>query len=205
MLVTLPQKQIEHRHGSILTFSHAIHRKIKLLQRNGTLTDAFINNWSQLKKALDILIEYLNDSQPLLASAAIKGISLIGSATCLPLPAKPISDVAAVESTSSSVPTTYDPDEKMEIDGEKPECYTKSYVAKTVLRLLRSAHSRPKIREEAAICLGYLAIGDGHYFAQGNLNAFIKLIKLVSILINFFIFTILYIFSILKIFLSCFI
>lgn len=163
MLDTLSQKQIEHRHGCILTISHAIHRRIKCDQSIDTA------NWAELKRALILLIDFLNDQQPLLLAAAIKGISLIGSVTILPLP-NSLNDAA-----------TYDPDEKIDVDDEnKTHVHTKSLVAKTVLRLLRSAHSRPKIREEAAICLGYLAIGDGQYFTQGNLNAFIKMLKLTK-------------------------
>lgn len=161
MLDTLSQKQIEHRHGCILTISHAIHRRIKCDQ---SIDSA---NWAELKRALILLIDFLNDQQPLLSTAAIKGISLIGSMTILPLP------------NSSNDAATYDPDEKIDVDGDD-KMHTKSLVAKTVLRLLRSAHSRPKIREEAAICLGCLAIGDGQYFTQGNLNAFINMLKLTK-------------------------
>lgn len=164
MLHTLSQKQIEHRHGCILAISHAIHRRIKCDKSIDTA------NWQELKRALVVLIDHLNDQQPLLSSAAIKGISLIGSVTVLPLP-----------NSSNDAEATYDPDEKMDVDGDtESRVHTKSLVAKTVLRLLRSAHSRPKIREEAAICLGYLAIGDGKYFTQGNLNAFIKMLKLTK-------------------------
>lgn len=171
ILVMLPQKQIEHRHGSILAISHAIHRKIKLMRQGGQFNESSVANWPVLKNALSTLIAHLDDQQPLLVSAAIKGISLIGSATPLPLP--PSATSASTEST------TFDPDEAMDVDNE-PENYTKSYVAKSILKLLKSAHSRQKIREESAVCLGYLAIGDGAYFTKGNLNAFIKLTKLVS-------------------------
>lgn len=163
MLDTLSQKQIEHRHGCILTISHAIHRRIKCDKSIDT------TNWHELKRVLIVLIGYLNDQQPLLSAAAIKGISLIGSVTILPL------------RDSSNGASTYDPDEKMDVDGDsKSDEPTKSMVAKTVLRLLRSAHTRPKIREEAAICLGLLAVGDGGYFTQGNLNAFVKMLKLTK-------------------------
>lgn len=167
MLDTLSQKQIEHRHGCILTVSHAIHRRIKCAKSIDTA------NWGELKRVLIVLIEHLNDQQPLLSVAAIKGVSLVGSVTILPLPNSSASSPANAQ--------TYDPDEQMDIEGDivSPE-HTKSTLAKTVLRLLRSAHSRPKIREEAAICLGYLAIGDGQYFTQGNLNAFIKMVKLTK-------------------------
>lgn len=164
MMDTLLQKQIEHRHGCILTISHAIHRRIKYDKSIDTA------NWYELKRALVVVIDHLNDQQPLLSAAAIKGISLIGSVTILPLP-----------NSSNGTALTYDPDEKMDVDGDsETRVHTKSMVAKTVLRLLRSAHSRAKIREEAAICLGYLAIGDGAYFTEGNLNAFIKMLKLTK-------------------------
>lgn len=63
---------------------------------------------------------------------------------------------------------------------EQSTAMSKEFVSDTVLRLLKSAHSRPKIREDAATCLGFLAIGDGKYFAAKNLKSFIALIKLVN-------------------------
>lgn len=174
ILSSLSQRQIEHRHGSLLALSHAIHRKIVFWQKSGTLNETDTSTWSELKRVVIVLIEHLTDQQPLLVSAAINGISLIGSVVKLPLPER------SGDSSSSSTASTYDADEKMDVDGDLNE-YSKSFVAQKVLHLLKSAHSRPKIREEAALCLGHLAIGDGAFFTQGNLNAFTKMIKLVSV------------------------
>lgn len=172
VLNSLSQRQIEHRHGSLLALSHALHRKITALRKDGTLDENVTSNWPELKQVVILLIDHLTDQQPLLVSAAINGISLIGSVIKLPLPER-----GADESGGSSS-STYNADEQMDVDGETNE-YTKSFVAQKILFLLKSAHSRPKIREEAAHCLGHLAIGDGAYFTQGNLNAFTKMIKLV--------------------------
>lgn len=159
-----------------MALSHALHRKIGAWRKDGTLNagEAFTSKWAELKQVVVLLIEHLTDQQPLLVSAAINGISLIGSVIELPLP-----DRSNDQSGSSTTTTTYDADEKMDVDGE-PNEYSKSFVAQKILFLLRSAHSRPKIREEAAHCLGHLAIGDGAFFTVGNLKAFTKMIKLVS-------------------------
>lgn len=107
------------------------------------------------------LVKLLGEQQPLLVSAGIKGLSLIGSAAPLVLGAAPgASD--------------------MDVDGA--ETPTKQRVSDTVFRLLKSAHTKAKTREEAAICLGYLAIGDGEFFVQSNLKQFIGLVKLVRII-----------------------
>lgn len=174
MLNSLSQRQIEHRHGSLLALSHALHRKIGSWRKSGTLDEKIVSNWPELKKVVILLIDQLTDQQPLLVSAAINGISLIGSVIKLPL-----ADRSENSAGSSSSSTSYDADEKMDVDGDRNE-YSKAFVAQKILFLLKSAHSRPKIREEAAHCIGHLAIGDGSYFTQGNLNAFTKMIKLVS-------------------------
>lgn len=155
------KNQIEHRHGCMLAFSHAIHRRIKFDKSINTST------WTEFKKAVVILIDHLNDQQPLLSIAAIKGISLISSVAVLPLPNTP----------TTAMDTSCDSEEKMCVDSDEAPTHTKSMLRDNILRLLRSAHSRPKIREEAAICLGCLAIGDGAYFTQGNLDAFIQMLK----------------------------
>lgn len=177
MLSSLSQRQIEHRHGSLLALSHAIHRRLGNQRKNVSDT-TLTTDCNEINRVITILIEYLSDQQPLLVSAAISGISLIGSVISLPLEnhsAKGSSE----SSGSTAVHNTYDCNEQMDVDGDS-KTFTKAYVAQTILHLLRSAHSRPKIREEAAHCLGQLAVGDGAYFTQGNLDAFSKLIKLVS-------------------------
>ncbi|XP_055313108.1 proteasome-associated protein ECM29 homolog isoform X2 [Sitodiplosis mosellana] len=176
VLNSLSQRQIEHRHGSLLALSHALHRKIDSWQKSGTLDEKVTSNWAELKQVVILLIDHLADQQPLLVSAAINGISLIGSVIKLPLPDQS-GDAAAGSSTSST--STYNADEQMDVDGDANE-YSKAFVAQKILFLLKSAHSRPKIREEAAHCIGHLAIGDGAYFTQGNLNAFTKMIKLTK-------------------------
>lgn len=144
------------------------------MRRLGTLDDANIHEWAEFKLVVHLLIERLSDQQPLLVSAALKGLSLIGSVASLPL-----TDRSNGEASGSSETGTYNPDEKMDVDEDEPKELTKSNVAQKVLYLLRSAHSRPKTKEEAAYVLGSLAIGDGAFFTKGNLDAFIKMIKLV--------------------------
>lgn len=168
----MSQRQIEHRHGSLLALSHALHRKIIHLRKTGKLTETLTSEWIEPKTVLYMLIEHLNDQQPLLVSAAISGISLIGSVIKLPLPER------QNDGSSNETVENYEFKEKMDVDGESKD-FTKAHVAQTILRLLKSAHSRQKIREEAALCLGHLAIGDGAFFTHANLNEFIKLIKLV--------------------------
>lgn len=68
----------------------------------------------------------------------------------------------------------------MEVDDLEP-IRTKSYLHLVMVNLLKSAHSRAKVKEEAAICLGSLAIGDGEFFAALNLKMFINIVKIVSI------------------------
>lgn len=169
--MSLSNRQIEHRHGTLLALSHALHRKISHLRQAGNLDNANIHEWVEFKLVVQLLIERLGDQQPLLVSAALKGLSLIGSVASLPL-----SSGRSYDEASGS--TYNNPDEKMDVD-EEPKEITKSIVAQKVLYLLRSAHSRPKTKEEAAHVLGSLAIGDGAFFTKGNLDAFIKMIKLV--------------------------
>ena len=48
----------------------------------------------------------------------------------------------------------------------------------TIFALLKSLSVRQKIREDAAICLGCLAIGDGKYFTVKSLEKLLSFIKL---------------------------
>lgn len=172
VLQSLINRSLEHRHGSLLAISHAYYRKIK---RCHTID----NNCPDFKKTVLILCGYLGDQQSLLVSAACKGLALIGSVACLPLPiGKEKTENAAIGSTVAQTVVADDSDQ-MQIDSDD-EQVTKVHLLNTILNLLKSAHSRPKIREEAAVCLGHLSIGDGEFFTQRNLNAYTGLLKLVS-------------------------
>lgn len=136
-------------------------RKILSWRKAGTLNVAQTAEWAELKQVVNWLVEHLSHQQQLLVSASINGLGLIGSVICLPLP--------------DSVG-----DEPMDIS-IAPNEFSKQYVGKKLLFLIRSAHSRQKIREEAAHGLGHLAVGDPATFTQWNLNEFIKMLKLVRI------------------------
>lgn len=112
-------------------------------------------------------VKLLGEQQPLLVSAGIKGLSLIGSAAPLVLP--------------ETVADKMDTDESPAVAATDADALpTRLQVGEAVLKLLKSAHTRAKSREDAAVCLGYLAIGDGRTFAEWNLRQFLGLVKLVS-------------------------
>nr|XP_019552043.2 proteasome-associated protein ECM29 homolog [Aedes albopictus] len=150
-LLALANKSLENRHGSILAASNAIHRKL-------LLTPA-LQNWQVYKDLVSLLISLLNDQQSLLQSASIKSLSLIGSTSQLPLPATPPSE------------------NQMDSDSSSP---TKSSLFESLMTLLQSGHTKAKIREDVAHCLGYLAVGDPDFFAKRLLEGFLKLLKLTK-------------------------
>uniref|UniRef100_A0A182W1W8 TOG domain-containing protein n=1 Tax=Anopheles minimus TaxID=112268 RepID=A0A182W1W8_9DIPT len=157
-LQTLGTKSLETRHGSILAAAHAVHRKLLLKKKD---TGANVQEWAILKELVGLLVSLLRDQQSLLQSAAIRSLSLIGSCTALPLP-----DVEGMET-----------DEGAE---NKKTVTTKASVMDTLLTLLQSAHTKAKIREDAAHCLGFLAVGDQKYYARKVLERFLGMLKLTK-------------------------
>ncbi|XP_050079558.1 proteasome-associated protein ECM29 homolog [Anopheles maculipalpis] len=157
-LQTLGSKSLETRHGSILAAAHAVHRKL-LLKRKGT--NAIIEEWVILKELVELLISLLRDQQSLLQSAAIRSLSLIGSTTALPLPEE----------------ESMDTDDGGE-DAKKKTATTKASLMETLVALLQSGHTKAKIREDAAHCLGYLAVGDQQYYARKVLHRFLGMLKM---------------------------
>lgn len=156
---------LEHRHGTLLAISHAYYRKIK--------QSGIVEKNSNFKVVVLLLCSFLTNQQSLLVSAACKGIALIGSVTSLPLADGDDTNAAPVQPSAND-------DESMQIDNVDDGQVTKLQVMNILLQLLKSAHSRPRVREEAAECLGHLAIGDGRFFTTRNLDSFLKLLKLVS-------------------------
>lgn len=54
-MATLSQRTLEHRHGSILTFSHAFQRRIRSLKSESDFNEKKILNWEELKQAIILL------------------------------------------------------------------------------------------------------------------------------------------------------
>lgn len=152
-MLKMSQRSLEHKHGSVVAISNAFNRKLLLVKTK--------ENCTGLNEFVELLISFLKVTQPLLISAGVKGISLIGSVAELPLPELEI-------------------DEKMDLDEEETPKLTKDYVMKLILKLLSSGGIKNKIREESAHCLGHLTIGDGKYFTKKILSAFIALNKLTK-------------------------
>jgi proteasome component ECM29 len=99
----------------------------------------------------------LSHATALLISVAIQGLGLIGSAAALPL-------------------TNED---SMEIDGQIADSIIRSKPAliKKLFSLVQSGHTKAKVREEAALCLGQLTVGD-RTLVQTVLDGFLALIKM---------------------------
>ncbi|XP_058466922.1 proteasome-associated protein ECM29 homolog [Malaya genurostris] len=153
-LLSLSNKSLENRHGSILAAANAIHRKLILTPE--------LQSWSIFKDLVSLLISLLNDQQSLLQSASIRGLSLIGSTSKLPL---------------SSESTREDTDK---MDTDQNDANTKAGLFKALITLLQSGHTKAKIREDVAHCLGYLAIGDQEFFAKRLLDSFLGMLKLTK-------------------------
>lgn len=56
-MATLSQRTLEHRHGSILTFSHAFQRRIRSLKSESDFNEKKISDWDELKQATILLGE----------------------------------------------------------------------------------------------------------------------------------------------------
>ncbi|XP_053680548.1 proteasome-associated protein ECM29 homolog [Anopheles nili] len=158
-LQTLGNKSLETRHGSILAAANAVYRKL-LLKKNDTIAR---ENWDTLQVLIELLVSLLNDQQSLLQSAAIRSLCLIGSCTVLPL---------AEEEKMET-------DDAAETAGKKP-ITTKASLMETLLTLLQNGHTKAKIRQDAAHCLGYLAIGDREYYSRKVLERLLGLLKMTK-------------------------
>lgn len=143
-LLNLSQKTLELQHGSILALSNTcFYRIIYFMQNKSADLNQFLES-KDYTELISLLVKLLNDQRSLLQLASIKGLSLLG---CFKLP--------------------FD-DEKDETD-ENYAC-SKIYVLNTTVKLLKSSHSKQKVREEAALLLGYLSIGDNTFFARQVIN-----------------------------------
>ncbi|KAL7023749.1 hypothetical protein ACKWTF_012762 [Chironomus riparius] len=154
-LLNLSQKSLEQQHGCLLALSNAcFYRIIYYIQNNKN------EEWTKFVKSreytelINLLVKLLNDQKSLLQLASLKGLSLLG---CFALPFEDVKEENAENYTHSKI-----------------------YVLNTVGQLLKSSHSKQKVREEAAICLGYLSIGDSIFFSKRVINHFLDMKRMTK-------------------------
>ncbi|EDW09599.1 proteasome-associated protein ECM29 homolog [Drosophila mojavensis] len=165
-LNTLSQKSLEHKHGWLLVLGHSFNRKIDQLREQNVSKD--YANWTEFVNAVKIIAKMLTESQWLLISAAVKCTSMIGKV--VEIPNVPVEIQCATSNND-------DDDDAEMAETESIQISTKMIIFSVVFQLLRSTSVRQRIREEAAKCLGYLAIGDGAHFTKRNLEKFLTLTK----------------------------
>ncbi|KAL7736336.1 hypothetical protein ACLKA6_014807 [Drosophila palustris] len=165
-LASLAQRTLEHKHGWLLVLGHTFNRKIEQLKEQKSTKD--YGNWTQFINAVKVIAKMLCETRWLLVSAAVKCTSMIGKTVEIPNVQVEI-----------QVPCSNNDDEDDEelAEYKSIEASTKMVIFGVVFQLLRSTSARQKIREEAAKCLGYLAIGDGAHFTKRNLDKFLTLAK----------------------------
>lgn len=135
------------------------------------------DHWLVRLQTLFIILSSLNsnfvaakmlcETQWLLVSAAVKCTSMIGKTVEIP----------NVQVEIQVQCNNDDGDDEELAEYKSIEASTKMIIFGVVFQLLRSTSARQKIREEAAKCLGYLAIGDGAHFTKKNLEKFLTLAK----------------------------
>ncbi|XP_075170057.1 proteasome-associated protein ECM29 homolog [Haematobia irritans] len=168
-LKNLPQKSLEHKHGWLLVLGHAFSRIIQNYKENETPKD--LQKWPEFVDAIKVIAEILvKGPQDLLISAAAKCFSMISKWNEIPN--------VQLEITFQTQGNDNDDDDDEAMTEYTATGSTKFFIFTVVHRLLKSSSVRPKIRAEAAKCLGNLAIGDGQYFTQRNLDKFLDLAKI---------------------------
>lgn len=157
-LLNSTQKPLEFQHGCFLALASGIFYRIvkfKKSHQDTTELKKFLSS-NEMKSSILLFVKLLSDQKTLLIDAGLKGISMIGCATELPLEVSP---------------------EKNEADGMDIDDHvnTKNHVFNVVFQLLKSSQTKQKIREDSAHCLGHLSIGDRDFFAQRVIGAFLEL------------------------------
>ncbi|KAH8398984.1 hypothetical protein KR222_007687, partial [Zaprionus bogoriensis] len=165
-LNNLTQRTLEHKHGWLLVLGHSFNRKIEQLKQQKAEKD--YGKWTQFVDAIKIIAKMLFETQWLLVSAAVKCTSMIGKTVEIP-------NVQVEIQIACGNNDNYDEEELGEL--KSIEAPTKVVIFGVVFQLMRCTSARQKIREEAAKCLGYLAIGDGAHFTKNNLEKFLTLAK----------------------------
>ncbi|XP_055855013.1 proteasome-associated protein ECM29 homolog [Episyrphus balteatus] len=163
ILSGLPQKSLENRHGWLLVLGHAYSRRIESLSKIEEKLE--FSKSPQFIGSVKVLVKMLCETQPLLVSAAIKGISMIGRTVEIP-------------DFDVEIPLQKEDENDDAMDEDKTASVsTKFIIFGVIFGLLRSSSVRAKIREDACKCLGSLAIGDGLHFTTKNLDKFLSLVK----------------------------
>ncbi|XP_030379976.1 proteasome-associated protein ECM29 homolog [Scaptodrosophila lebanonensis] len=159
-LTSFSQQTLEHQHGWLLVLGQSLNRKIEFLLRQRSMKD--FGKWGIFVDTIKVIAKMLSETQWLLVSAAVKCICMIGKTVQIPNVHEEFQVICN--------------NDKEKLAEDKTS--TKLIIFERVFQLLCTTSVRQKIREEAAKCLGYLAIGDGAYFSLRNLDKILSLVKL---------------------------
>lgn len=145
------------KHGSFLALGSGIfYRIVKFKKSQSSVELSKFLKSNEVKNSVLIFVKLLSDQKSLLIDAGLKGISMLGCATELPL------EVTPEKSETDS----------MDVDDQTN---TKNHVFNVVFQLLKSSQTKQKIREDSAHCLGHLSIGDRDFYARRVIGAFYEL------------------------------
>lgn len=161
IILNLMNRSIEHRHGTILLLGHASYHRI-LIYRD--LNNYDYQNSEIFEKVLIVIVASIADPDDLIKSAGIKTMSSIGRLVILP-------NIRYEIPFSVKLP---------KFKYEKCEKEIKSLTFHLLSILLRSSSCKSKLKEESALCLGNLSIGDSEYFTSRSLNEFLNIVKLAK-------------------------
>ncbi|XP_011494527.1 PREDICTED: proteasome-associated protein ECM29 homolog [Ceratosolen solmsi marchali] len=142
MLKITKDKLLENQQGAILALSYSMERKLNL-QRNEDKNT--LVNWNTYIDTVMAICEFLNVNNPMLLTAAINGIGVIGKTFALPLPS----------------------------DTEKT--YSKKSVVEKLFSIFMNSKSNLKMKEKIALTLGYVCIGEDFPHSKIIIEKFIEI------------------------------
>uniref|UniRef100_A0ABD2WFD9 TOG domain-containing protein n=1 Tax=Trichogramma kaykai TaxID=54128 RepID=A0ABD2WFD9_9HYME len=140
MLKTTKDKLLENQHGAILALSYSLERKL-ILRRNED-KNALIT-WNIYIDVMKSVCDFLNVNNPMLLSAAINGIGIIGKSYSLPLPA------------------------------EAEKGHSKKSIMDKLFSIFSNGKSSAKVKEKVVLALGYLCVGEEFPHTKAIVEKFI--------------------------------
>lgn len=139
---SLSDKSVEIQHGALLTLGYMI--GLILRSRRSQENSQGNSLWQKMEKKVEVAVTFIarlakvsEENNPMLSAGACQAIGEIGRNVALPLP----------------------PGDDGQIEGE----ITKFSVVKNLLAIIISGKEAQKSKERAALCLGYLCVGEERF------------------------------------------
>ncbi|XP_046388790.1 proteasome adapter and scaffold protein ECM29-like [Ischnura elegans] len=166
LLRQVSKKNVEAQHGYILAICYCLERRLRVKKSKESpldLDSGLLVSKATFMKGVKAIVPFLENSQPLLVTAACTAIGELGRCSPLPIPDGDSAQGSSQETQSAAT--------------SQSNTLTKLEIVNKLATVLKNPKISSKVKEEAAKAVGYLCVGQRFSHRRQIINNFFDMAK----------------------------